>query len=216
MSNTLKILLIALVIIAIGAFGYWYATSTPSAPANTGALQSSNTALSGQTPALSGNDSVISDKFLALLLNMQTIKLDQSIFSDAAFTSLKDYSTTIKPEENPGRANPFAPIGVDAAGAQAVTVTTAPVVGITKNTAMFSGALPVGAVVTKRYFEYGTTNVIPLPNITAGVQGDVATGGYTFNITGLVPSTTYYVRAAAVVNGSTIYGQVVSFKTLAQ
>ncbi len=215
MSNTIKVILITVVIIAIGAFGYWYATSG-STPETTGVLQSSNPALGGVDSPLAADDTAISDKFLALLLNMRTIKLDQSIFSDAAFTSLKDFSTTITPEANPGRANPFAPIGVDAAGAQALVVTTGLTAAITKDTATFVGALPVGSVVTKRYFEYGTVNATPLANITAGVQGDVVTGAFTFNITGLTPNTTYYVRAAAVANGTTVYGQMQSFKTLAQ
>lgn len=216
MSNTIKVILITVVIIAIGAFGYWYATSGSTPDASTSALQSSNPVLGGEVSPLAADDTAISDKFLALLLNMRTIKLDQSIFADAAFTSLKDFSTTITPEANPGRANPFAPIGVDAAGAQALVVTTGLTTAITKNTATFIGALPIGSVVTKRYFEYGTVTTTPLPNITAGVQGDVVSGAFTFNITGLTPNTTYYVRAATVANGATIYGQIQSFKTLAQ
>lgn len=217
MSNTVKIILIAVVIIAIGAFGYWYSTSDSvnTSPA-TGALQSSNPALGGASSLLTTDDAAISDKFLALLLNMRTLKLDQSIFSDVAFTSLKDFSTTITPETNPGRANPFAPIGVDAVGAQALVVTTGQIVGVTKDSAMFVGSLPAGSVVTKRYFEYGTVSAVPLPNTTAGVQADTVSGVFTFTVTGLIPNTTYYVRAAALANGTTSYGEIISFKTPVQ
>lgn len=215
MSNTIKVILVAVVIIAIAVFGYWYATS-PSSEQTSGVLQSSNTALGGVASPLDAGESAVSDKFLALLLNMRTIKLDQSIFSDSTFTSLRDFSTTINPETNPGRVNPFAPIGIDAAGAVPLSVTTSPVINITRNTATFAGVLPSNAVVTRRFFEYGTTSVTPLPNSTTGVPGDLVTGAFVFNITGLTPNTTYYVRAATLANGVTTYGQLVSFKTLAQ
>jgi hypothetical protein len=215
MSNTLKVILAATIIIAIGVFGYWYATKNTASPAApTGSLQSSNAQVAAQNSPLAPNDTAISDKLLTLLLNMRTIELNQSIFTDAAFTSLKDFSTTINPEPNPGRANPFAPIGADGAPTQPViTVTTGQVANVTKSTATFIGTLPIGSIVTKRYFEYGVTANPPLPNVTASVAADPATGGFGFNITGLLPNTTYYVRAAAVVAGGTIYGSVVSFKT---
>ncbi len=215
MSNTLKVLLIAAVLIAIAAFGYWYATSTPTTTGGS-ALQSSGSQLAGGSSPLSQADTAISDKFLSLLLNMRTIKLDQSLFTDPAFSSLRDFSTTINPESNPGRENPFAPIGIDAIGTQSVVVTTTQPTSVTKNTAVLTGSIPVGSVVAKRYFEYGTTGATPLPNTTAGVPNDVATGGFTFTLNGLVPNTTYYYRAVVVSGGSPVYGSIVSFKTLAQ
>ena len=208
-------MLIATVIIAIGVFGYWYATSGGT-PAPKSALQSSGVQTGGANSPLSVNDTAISDKFLTLLLNMKTIKLDQSIFSDVAFTSLRDFSTTIAPETNPGRANPFAPIGFDVAGTANIIVTTGQPSTITKNTATFVGSLPLGSIAAKQYFEYGNKNTTPLSNITAGVPSDPSTGTFIFNLVGLVPNTIYYYRAAAISNGATVYGQLVSFKTLAQ
>lgn len=55
------------------------------------------------------------DDFLASLLNVQNIKLDESIFSDPAFASLHDSSILLIPDGTEGRPNPFAPIGSDAA-----------------------------------------------------------------------------------------------------
>jgi hypothetical protein len=213
MSNTIKVVLVAVVIILIGGFGYWYATSSGT-QAPQGTLQTTSTVPTASP--LNATDTAISDKFLVLLLNMRTIKLDQSIFSDEAFASLKDFSTTITPETNPGRANPFAPIGVDAAPVQNLVVTTNQAGAVTKNAATFSGSVPAGTVVTKRYFEYSTTATPPFANTTVGVPGDAATGGFSFSVSSLTPNTTYYYRAAVVAGGTTTYGSVMSFKTLAQ
>ena len=50
-------------------------------------------------------------EILTLLLNLKSLKLDTSIFSDAAFQSLTDFGQSI-PERPRGRDNPFAPIGM--------------------------------------------------------------------------------------------------------
>ena len=49
-----------------------------------------------------------------VLLNVKNIKLDDSIFSDIAFSNLRDSSITLIPDGTEGRPNPFAPIGSDA------------------------------------------------------------------------------------------------------
>jgi hypothetical protein len=76
----------------------------------------------------------------------------------------------------------------------------------------------------------GTINVIGLVNIQMrGVQWDVnaafsvetlettsngtGAGSYSANLTGLLPATTYYVRAYVVSNNDTTYGNVVQFTT---
>ena len=64
------------------------------------------------TMASIGDSSVARD-FLTLLLNVKNIKLDDTIFSDNAFTSLRDSSITLTADGTEGRANPFAPLGSD-------------------------------------------------------------------------------------------------------
>ena len=59
-----------------------------------------------------GNTSVGAD-FLNLLLSIKSIKLNDSIFADPAFATLRDSSITLIQEGNEGRPNPFAPIGSD-------------------------------------------------------------------------------------------------------
>jgi hypothetical protein len=67
---------------------------------------------SGDEPLLttSQEPSPVSQELLLTLTNLQTIKLDASIFSDPAFQSLSDYGVVI-PRQNVGRRNPFAPLG---------------------------------------------------------------------------------------------------------
>lgn len=58
-------------------------------------------------------NSLIAKDFLSLLLNVKTIKLNDSIFSNIAFLSLHDSSIILIPDGTEGRPNPFAPIGID-------------------------------------------------------------------------------------------------------
>lgn len=57
--------------------------------------------------------SFIAKDFLSLLLNVKNIKLDDTIFSEIAFDSLRDSSIVLIPDDNEGRPNPFAPLGSD-------------------------------------------------------------------------------------------------------
>jgi hypothetical protein len=57
--------------------------------------------------------SLVGHDFLNLLLNVKTIHLDTTIFSDPAFTSLNDSSITLVPDGTEGRPNPFALFGND-------------------------------------------------------------------------------------------------------
>jgi hypothetical protein len=217
MSNTVKIMLVAVAIIAIAGFGYWYSTGgTQSASGSSTLATSTPTGASATgSAALNAGDVALNDKFLSLLLNMRTIKLDQSIFTSQTYLSLRDFSTPIAPDPNPGRVNPFAPIGIDAANAPAYTVITAVPSSVTKSTAVFAGVVPTGVAISKAYFEYGTTSTTPLSNVTAGVT-PATTGTFTFPITGLTANTNYFVRAAAIINGTVVYGAVQPFQTLAR
>ncbi len=49
---------------------------------------------------------------LALLLEIRSIKLDESILTDSVFRSLKDFGQEIT-QEPVGRENPFAPVDFD-------------------------------------------------------------------------------------------------------
>ncbi len=66
-----------------------------------------------QVTTVSGNGSFVADEFLTLLLSVKSIKLNDAIFSDSAFSSLSDSTITLVPDDNEGRSNPFAPFGVE-------------------------------------------------------------------------------------------------------
>ena len=55
----------------------------------------------------------VNEDFLALLSSVKNITLDDSIFSDPAFSSLRDSSITLIPDGTEGRPNPFAQFGSD-------------------------------------------------------------------------------------------------------
>lgn len=66
-----------------------------------------------QTVAGGGQPPPIAQDFISLLSNVTNIKLDDTIFSDNAFNSLRDSSLILIPDGNEGRPNPFAPLGAD-------------------------------------------------------------------------------------------------------
>lgn len=57
--------------------------------------------------------SALSRDFLTMLLSVKGIKLNDSIFSDPAFSTLHDSTILLIPDGTEGRPNPFAPIGSD-------------------------------------------------------------------------------------------------------
>lgn len=61
-----------------------------------------------------GGPNVTAAQILSLLQELNAIQLNDSIFSDPMFLSLKDYHVDLA-EEPKQRSNPFAPIGQDAA-----------------------------------------------------------------------------------------------------
>jgi len=81
-----------------------------SVPAGTGLPDMSN---SGANPAGLPNGNPLPQDFLTLLLSVNNIKLDDSIFSDPAFKNLHDSSITLTAPGTEGRPNPFAQFGND-------------------------------------------------------------------------------------------------------
>src|SRR3989344_6517185 len=64
-------------------------------------------------PSVIGEDSERAQRLLASLLSVQNIKLDESIFTDLAFLSLRDSNVILVPTGTEGRPNPFAPLDSD-------------------------------------------------------------------------------------------------------
>ncbi len=115
MSNILqkiKIPAIVLVVIIILFFGY---TTLVKDNGNTSNLFSDS--------SINSSTSQADQDFLKLLLKIQNVVIDPTIFSDPAFLSLQDDGLPIL-DQPKGRPNPFAPIGTDSGSAQVATSST--------------------------------------------------------------------------------------------
>jgi len=97
LSRYKNILIIGLVIV-VAFFGYSFFFTN-----------SSDQAL---TQSAGNTTGTVDNELIALLLELKSLKLDDGIFSDAAFQSLEDFSQNIVPEPV-GRVNPFAPFGAN-------------------------------------------------------------------------------------------------------
>lgn len=82
-------------------------TSTPSAQLPNVNEVPLNTDMKNEETSLVARD------FLALLLNVKNIKLNDAVFAEPAFESLHDSSITLVPDGTEGRPNPFAQFGND-------------------------------------------------------------------------------------------------------
>ncbi len=98
-----------------------------SSPEEDNLVSTDNSAKVVTTTNNSSADTLANKDFLAILLSVKSIKLDDSIFSDAAFTTLHDSNVVLSPDGNEGRPNPFAPIGADSSQPSSnIPVNTAP------------------------------------------------------------------------------------------
>lgn len=105
-----KLVIIGIAVLA--AVAIWYGMSQTSSSATTivtsSAAGTSNVPGGAVTPGPVDKDT---QQILEILLALRAVKLDETLFSNQAFISLKDFSTQIIPEPV-GRPDPFAPLGV--------------------------------------------------------------------------------------------------------
>jgi len=207
-SSTTRTVLIIAIVVILGAAGY-VVFFKKSGTTSTGSLQTTQSS----TPQAAGTaqPTVLpaDQDFLTQLLNVQSIKLDQGIFSNQAFALLEDFNRPIPPDSDPGRANPFAPIGADAPSS-ATQISTSNPSSILPTSSTLNGTLSANDPSATRWFEYGNTQA--LGNLTAP-KSQPTPGSFAETISGLIPNTTYYVRAGAQVGGRTIEGNIVTWKT---
>ena len=62
------------------------------------------------TQEIDASQTAVEQELISLLLELRSITLNTSIFSDSKFQSLEDFSQDIVAEPV-GRSNPFAPLG---------------------------------------------------------------------------------------------------------
>ena len=84
-------------VIVLALAGLWLYMTYFSGPSSSATLSNDRAA------------SPLSQDVLITLSNLNTIRLDESIFSDPLFMSLSDYGVAIPPQ-NAGRRNPFLPL----------------------------------------------------------------------------------------------------------
>lgn len=113
-KSSLKTLLIILVfgVVILGIILFLGSRSgKPQTPATGLVSQSSGTEVSAGS--LSDTNSTVrrSDEIVAILNSVSSIDLDDSIFRNPAFAKLRDINSLLPTDRNPGRTNPFLPIG---------------------------------------------------------------------------------------------------------
>ncbi len=103
------IIFVAIAAVIIGGYVYYIRKPADTAGLVVNAPGGGTTPLS-PTGVIDDNANLAQD-FLTLLLNVKSIKLDDSIFTDKAFISLHDSTIILTPDGDQGRPNPFAPVG---------------------------------------------------------------------------------------------------------
>ena len=81
----------------------------------------SNSLVPGEAPTADGASISVGRDFISLLLNIKSITLNDSIFTDPAFITLRDSSIILIQDGTEGRPNPFAPIGSEVTAPSAPT-----------------------------------------------------------------------------------------------
>lgn len=232
MNGALKKALIFIALIVIVAIVYSIVGKEPEIQ---GSLTS--TPAEGTDASLSADTQAI----LALLQSISNLKLDTGIFDRPSYLGLEDQNKVIVPDLNPGRDNPFAPIGIDQIspvfttdtqidaqndalnGIQnpssgntidnsSSTISSLPAGAVAKNTAILQGKLLTANTGAERYFQYGLSDTNLSFSSNKVVQS--VAGDFSYTATNLIPNTTYYFQAVVKIGSATLRGEVLSFKTL--
>ncbi len=112
-KNIIIFIVIALVIFLFYVFFIKSSGEQPSLVSSGAGATLPNIDGSTPNPSTSNTNSEVAKDFLVIFSNIKNIKLDDTIFSDPAFSSLHDSSIILTPDGTEGRPNPFAPLGND-------------------------------------------------------------------------------------------------------
>ena len=219
MSKKVKtiIIVIVIIILVIAALAYFGNNAAPVAP-DTGLTSSAASTGTVVVPGGPASDPAAGNaaNFSSLLSSIDSITLNTSIFTNPAYEALVD-NPVILGTAVIGRQDPFAPIGTDAGGDQPAPLlqlqTLAPG-KIISNSAEFGALVNVSSVTPpiSVVFQYGTSDTFGSATAPVNVT---KSGTALLTVTGLIPSTTYYVEAVAVQGSVTATGSIMSFTTTA-
>ena len=109
MKNIIVLLVVGVVLVLVYVLFFNKGGEQPSLVSTSGTAPVSVNTTDQNSPVVNDNN-----EFLTLLLSVNSIKLDDSIFSDPSWATLNNNSIVLQPDLNPGRVNPFAPLVVDA------------------------------------------------------------------------------------------------------
>lgn len=161
LKNILIFIVIAVILVLVYIFVFKKSPEQPSLVSTTG-----NVATTVNVNSNQNENSSISKDFLAVLLNVRNIKIDDAIFSNPAFLSLRDSTIQLVSDGNEGRPNPFAPLGVETS---AIPASTPANLIVTNNN-------NTGTTTTTTTSTTTTTPVMPtMPNVSN--TGTGTTGG---------------------------------------
>ena len=120
-----KLIWIIGAVVVIGVLVYLFASKgSSSSSSSTASLVSTTTGSSATLPTVATTTGSAGDQVVVILRNLSSIQLSDAVFQNPAFAMLTDLSTTIPPATNPGRRNPFAPVGTDTATATPTALST--------------------------------------------------------------------------------------------
>lgn len=100
MSSSTKTVIIFIAILLIGVLMYFYTLG--------GANDSSISSLEGQGMIGNEDSQIIGARVLSILNQINSIKIDKTIFDNPIYSILLDHSVEIPPQ-NVGKVNPFKP-----------------------------------------------------------------------------------------------------------
>jgi hypothetical protein len=116
-SKSTTFLLVIVVLAVIGGALYYVSQSSTAPATPTTGLVSTNTGAATGIPAVGTPTNATGQQVVNLLRSLSTIQLSDAVFQNPTFSLLQDMSIALPPVTNPGRRNPFAPIGNDTGSA---------------------------------------------------------------------------------------------------
>lgn len=111
-SPLVKTIVAIIVVSTIGFFAYSYLSGGSSSAGDLTQVSQTATSKMGA-------------QVLSALNQLRQLQLDTSVFSNATFKSLKDFSQPLPTDQIPGRDNPFAPIGTNVSKTVSTSVSPA-------------------------------------------------------------------------------------------